>query len=190
MSRPIKKPDFTKHVLLICFACLAFGCTPPSLIAQYDAALDEGTLSLHKKFEHFFVSLQAAPTDARKYKHHLKFYQEAVVELNSLKLRASAVQKNSLTIEQLALVEENLALLTLLHKGCVTSKLSDDQKQAIHINGVDTSFNCLPEYGASEVMQNREDSTISLLLIKPIRNMFDQTFRSIMALELAKKHQI
>lgn len=188
MSRHPKIPGSKKYVFLLCFTYLIFGCASPKLVAQYDEALDQGTLSLHKKFEHFFVSLQATPPETRQYKHHQKFYQEAVVELNSLKLRASAIRKNSLTIEQFELIEENLAFLTLLHKGCVTAALSNEQKQAIHTNGVDTSYHCLPEFGASEAIRNRENRALNPLLAKPIRDMFDQTFRSIMTLELAKKH--
>ncbi len=166
---------------------LLTGCASIHLVSDYDEAMDKGSAALHKKFDAYFVSLQTLSTEDRKYRNHQKFYEEALVDLNSLKVRASAIYKNELTQEQLEIIEENLAYLVLLHKGCVTAALTEDQKEKVKENGIDISLECKKEHGASDDIPDRGDEVLNRYLVPPIQAMFDQKFGAVMALELAKK---
>lgn len=179
--------NFRFGIFLLSVAIFLSACTPIQLVSDYDENIDKGAAALHKKIDTYFVSFGSMSLDERKYKNQQKFYEGVVVDLNSLKVRASAIYKNEITEEQLDVVEENLAYLLLLHKGCVTSKLTTEQKKNIKNNGIDTSVDCKKSHGASSDSNGHGDKVMNAVLVKPIKSMFDQKFAAIMALELAKK---
>lgn len=166
---------------------LLTSCSTVKMVSDYDESIDKGAAALHKKLDTYFVSLQTISNDKKKYKNQQKFYQEAVVDLNALKVRASAIYKNELSQEQLEIIEENLAYLVLLHKGCVTSKLSDVQKNNVKQYGIDISQDCKKAHGATIDISNRGNKVLNSALVSPIQSMFNQKFGVVMALELAKK---
>ena len=185
MCSKMIKPDF--RLFLLSAVIFLSACTPIQLVSDYDEDIDKGSAALHKKIDSYFVSFNSLSSDERKYKNQQKFYEDVVVDLNSLKVRASAIYKNELTEEQLDIVEENLAYLLLLHKGCVTAPLTNEQKENVNTNGIDTSVDCKVLHGASSDSNGHGDKTLNTALITPIKAIFDQKFGAIMALELAKK---
>lgn len=180
-----------KHGLLVyaglalCFVTLT-ACTL-KLVSDYDETMDEGATALHKKLDEFFVKLPNKPQEGREYESNQEFYEEVLVDLNSLQVRANGIQKNSFTIQQLDLVERNIGYLTLLHKGCVTGPLTEAQKEKVEENGVDVSVDCKVEYGASKSLPDRGDQVLNPVMVGNLRNQFDQQLGAIMALEMAKK---
>ena len=59
----------------------------------------------------------AAPGGAtRTYAENVRFYVEYAVDLRALQTRAAALQRNSITVEQIELMERNLELLRALHQ--------------------------------------------------------------------------
>ncbi|MEH6640579.1 MULTISPECIES: hypothetical protein [Halomonadaceae] len=107
-----------KGMVLIWFACwLALsGCTV-KLIADYDPKTDEAITQLQRKFETFFVNLESQiGTEEASYDNHLEFYKEVKVDVSAIKLRASAIPKNEITLQQVSLLEENIGLLEEVHK--------------------------------------------------------------------------
>ena len=137
--------NVTKHFLklfIIPAIVTINACTSIQLVSDYDENIDKGTAALHKKIDSYFVSFSSMSPDEKKYKNQQKFYESLVVDLNALKVRASAIYKNELTQDQLSLVEENIAYLLLLHKGCITGQLTASQKENVTDNGIDTSVDC------------------------------------------------
>ena len=173
-------------IWILSFAVLS-GCTPVQFVSDYDEKTDKDAAILHKKFEAYFVSLQTLSDEEKKFKNQQSFYEEVLVDLNSLRVRASAIYKNELTEEQLEIIEENLAYLVLLHKKCVQGALTDEQKKRVKENGVDISMDCRIDYGATSDLENRGDEKLTEFLVPPIQQMFNQKFGAVMALELAKK---
>lgn len=153
------------------------GCTV-KFVSDYDEVIDKGTAALHKKVDGFLVKMQSEPdTEKRKYKHYHDFYNEVLVDLNALKVRAGAIYKNQITEDQLSLVEQNIGLLILLHKGTATSaELTKDQINEIHNNGINT--------GASSP---EDDHALKAALVPVVRNFFNTQFGAIMKFELSKQ---
>ncbi|KQZ76719.1 hypothetical protein ASE06_05895 [Sphingopyxis sp. Root214] len=164
------------------------GCTTIQLVSKYDETTDKEASAIQKKLSEFFVKQQAASTDSeRSFARSQPFFQDVTASLNALQVRAGGIYKNSLTVEQLHLAEDNLAYLALLHKSCITGNLSDIQRKAVRAQGVDTSLDCRVQYGASADLTGRGGQTLNAALIPPVSAIFDQTFGAVIALELAKK---
>lgn len=153
------------------------GCTV-KFVSDYDEIVDKGTAALHRKVDGFLVKMQSEPDpEKRKYKHYRDFYNEVLVDLNALKVRAGAIHKNQITENQLALVEQDIGLLVLLHKGTASSEeLTEHQIKEIRNNGVNT--------GASA---SEDDHALNPALVPVVRNLFNTQFGAIMKFELAKQ---
>jgi hypothetical protein len=101
---------------LACCLALLSGCAV-KLIADYDPKTDEAVTQLHHKFESFFVDLESqVGSEEAEYRHHVRFYKDIRVDVSALKLRASAIPMNEITLKQIAFLEENIALLEEIHK--------------------------------------------------------------------------
>ena len=166
---------------------LVSACSSIQLVSNYDETIDSQAQQLQKKLDEYFISLQSASADELKYKNQQQFYEGVLADLNAMQVRAGGIYKNNLTLEQIELARENLAWLVLLHKGCISGSLTDTQKKNVKQNGIDLSMDCKIDNGASSDIAGRGDNALSLFLVAPIQNLFNQHFGAIMALELAKK---
>ena len=166
---------------------LVSACSSIQLVSNYDETIDSQAQQLQKKLDEYFISLQSASADELKYKNQQQFYEGVLADLNAMQVRAGGIYKNNLTLEQIELARENLAWLVLLHKGCISGSLTDTQKKNVKQNGIDLSMDCKTDNGASSDIAGRGDNALSLFLVAPIQNLFNQHFGAIMALELAKK---
>lgn len=183
-----RKHGKTKWKLGLVTVLLALSaCTSVQLVSNYDDVIDRETLALQKKLDAYFIALKSTDAEQRRYRNQRKFYESVVVDLNSLQVRAQGIYRNGKTVEQFDLVEENLAYLLLLHKGCVTAPLTDEQKRKVRDNGVDLSLDCKREFGATADVAGRGEQALSPLLVSPLQAQFNQQLGAIMALEMAKK---
>ena len=115
MNMAIKAPHWLVLTWLACWLVLS-GCTV-KLIADYDQKTDEAITQLQRKFETFFLNLESkVGTNEASYDNHLQFYKEIKVDVSAIKLRASAIPKNEITLNQVSLLEENIGLLEEVHK--------------------------------------------------------------------------
>ena len=131
--------------------------------------------------------MQSACNEELKYKNQQKFYEGALSDLNATEVRAGGIYKNQLTMDQLKLAKINLAYLVLLHKKCVTDKLSAQQKKNVEKNGIDLSVDRKINNGATHDLTDRGDESLNRRLVGVFQSLFNQHFGAIMALELAKK---
>jgi len=109
--------SFRKAVpALVAFALFALaGCTV-KLVADYDEQIDKGVTELQKDTEAFLVKLESnAGTPAAEYKANRKFYDDAKVAISSLRVRADAIQRNSLTVRMLDHLQNNMDRLAHDH---------------------------------------------------------------------------
>ncbi len=97
------------------------GCTI-HLVSSYDEKTDTAVTQLQKEVETFFVTVEGeAGLPECKYDNHKKFYQDAKVSISAIEVRARAIPKNEITIEQVGLLIDSLDQLEKLHKlGCFT----------------------------------------------------------------------
>jgi hypothetical protein len=173
-------------ILSLASLLLAPACMTIRLVSDHDERTEIGATELQRQLSTFFVGLQSATPEQRRFDFNQPFYRRTVVDLNALQVRASGLSRNSLTQEQLQLVEDNLAYLALLHKGCITA-MTPEIRTAIRENGVDTSADCRTDFGASADVPDRGASMLNPVLVGNLQTQFDQALGAVIALELAKR---
>jgi hypothetical protein len=90
--------------ILLCLTVgLALSGCAIRLIADYDERVDEATSEIQRKVETFLTRLERTiGSPAADYPHHVAVYDDVRVDLSALKVRASAIPKNSWSkLEQL-----------------------------------------------------------------------------------------
>lgn len=175
--------------LAVAVMALSLGaCTAIQLVSKYDEETDQQATAIQREMAEFFVKIgsSADPKD-RSFNANLDFYRKVAVDFSVLEVRANAIYKNSITLQQIDLTQTNLAYLILLNKGCVTGALSDDQKAKVAQMGPDLSTGCHVASGASVEAEDRGDTQLSPFIAHVVQRQFDQQLGAILALELAKK---
>lgn len=98
---------------------LMSGCASVKLVGDYDKQIDEGVTALQKDTESFLVKLEgSAEKDDEKvegYDNHKEFYEKAKVQISSLRVRADASERNSLTVRMLDKLKNNMERLEKAH---------------------------------------------------------------------------
>ncbi|NNB41719.1 hypothetical protein [Pseudomonas chlororaphis] len=173
-------------VFLVALSVIS-ACTSIQLVSKYDEVIDKQTQELQKKLDKHLTFLRFSSEDPLKYESNQKFYTDTLSDLNAISVRASAIYKNKLTIQQVELAKQNLAWLVLLNKRCIDRELTPEQKEKVNKNGVDLSMDCKAESGATKDEPSRGAQKLKRSFLEPVQNMFNQNFGAIMALELAKK---
>lgn len=113
----IMKIFFLKPILF--FVALMFfnSCQTVRLISEYDEITDKATTSLQEKVSKYFVKLERAiGTDNARYEKFKDFFEDTQVDINTLQVRAAAIDKNEIVIEQINLIQKMLNNLEALHK--------------------------------------------------------------------------
>lgn len=89
-------------------ALLVSGCTSIKLAGDYDAQTDKGITALQKSMEIFFIQLESLDGDmAAPYARYKGFYGQTKVAISSLRIRADALERNSLTVRMLDKLQKN-----------------------------------------------------------------------------------
>ena len=99
--------------VLLCLAVgLALSGCAIRLIADYDENVDKATTEIQRKVETFLTRLERnVGTPAVDYSQYVALYDDVRVDLSALKVRASAIPKNSITVEQIDLSAIGFALI-------------------------------------------------------------------------------
>lgn len=85
-------------------------------VSEYDAQTDQGVTKLHRKVETFLTTLEQQQVPECLSTEHGAFYQQSLVDVRALKVRAQAISNNEITLQQLTLLEDNLSLMSKVHK--------------------------------------------------------------------------
>ena len=128
--------ELSQLVALLLLSLLVASC---SLVATapYDAGTDKNLTKLHKQTAQFFVAA-ANPIDC-DYRHYFDFYQTSSVALSGLLVRAKALPRNLVTVEQLLLLQFSFESLAKLHRlGCLSPVQVADVWRSF-----DTSFSAI-----------------------------------------------
>lgn len=172
--------------LMLCAAVA--GCTRIQLISAYDEQTDTAATALQRSMSAFFVRIiSAVDPKERNYAANLDFYRQVTVDFSALSVRAQAINKNRITIQQIDLTQYNLAWLILMHKGCITDAIDDEQRRKIVEMGPDLSMDCRIAYGADMDAPNRGDERLNPAVARLSQRMFDQQLGAIITLEAAKR---
>jgi len=103
----------TSYVLILLTFLSACNVT---WVSQYDAQTDQAVTNLHRKVETFLTTLEQLQVPDCLASEHGDFYQQSLVDVRAIKIRANAIPNNDLTLQQLTLLEENLSLMHKVHK--------------------------------------------------------------------------
>lgn len=103
--------------LLLVFAGLIGSCSSIELISRYDELTDKTVNEMQQKTSNFLEKLKdEIGTAEANYANHKTFFQEAKASLNTLLIRANAIEKNDITIQHITLLRQNIDALESLHK--------------------------------------------------------------------------
>lgn len=175
-------------LLLAALALALASCTTIQLISKYDEQTDAAATSLQRDMTAYLVGIASEPDpEKRSFDANLDFHRQAAVNFSALEIRAGAIYKNGTTAGQIALTHTSFAWLILMHKGCVTGPLSEEQRAKVDSQGPDLSLACRTSYGASLDAPDRGRTPLSPAVARLAQRQFDQQLGAIIALELAKK---
>lgn len=104
--------------LLITFSITA--CSTIKLVGDYDEQVDKGVTQLQKEVETFLVKLEASavnPSDTvQSYDNNKKFYDDTKIEISGLRVRADAMERNSITVRMLDQLSKSISHLEQMHR--------------------------------------------------------------------------
>jgi hypothetical protein len=104
------------RVTLMLLVLAVAGCSI-RLISSYDEITDRSATELQRKVERFVRSMESASgTAAGAYANNTAFYDEAKADVSAMRIRATAIPQNRLTLQQIELLDRNLELLRQLHQ--------------------------------------------------------------------------
>jgi hypothetical protein len=103
-----------QNTVLISIVLLLCACTV-TWVSEYDAQTDQGVSQLHRKTETFLTQLEQQKVPECLSINHTDFYQQSLVDVRTLKVRAMAIPNNNITVQQLGLLAENLSLMQQGH---------------------------------------------------------------------------
>lgn len=120
---PIHRSSLLQTVLVSLALLIALSGCSIKLISSYDEKTDNAVTQLQKDIETFFVTIDSqAGLPECKYENHTNFYQDSKVAISAIEVRARAIGKNEITVEQVGLLKDSLSSLEKLHKlGCFTT---------------------------------------------------------------------
>jgi hypothetical protein len=94
----LRNKNLGKVYLFIFTIIWLCSCSSIRLISDYDEITDKAVTELQDKVSRYFVKLsREIGTDKAKYENYVEFFDEAKVDLNNLKIRADAIDKNEIT---------------------------------------------------------------------------------------------
>ena len=135
---------------LACLLLGLWGCQI-TLISPYDPEMDKSATTLQKKMDTFLTSLETrAGLPQAAYSWNAAFYDEYLIELRSLHLRAQSQPENEETAKHLQLMMDNFRQLRLAH----------------------------------------EASPLALPTLEATRDLFNQGWQAIIAVEMARRQGV
>jgi hypothetical protein len=96
----------------------ATACSTVRLVSEYDEQVDRTATRLQRTMDAFLTRLENLPSNdsERSYGTNKEFYLQYGVDLRALKVRATGLQRNSITVEQIERMESSLEQLRSTHE--------------------------------------------------------------------------
>ncbi|MBI4500554.1 MAG: hypothetical protein HY700_05275 [Gemmatimonadetes bacterium] len=137
--RPGTIPKVCRIVLLVALSGAGGACAV-RLVSEYDDTTDKEVSSLQRSVDSFLRSLARSPRPPGcSYQVRAGFYDTTLTGVSSLVLRNRARPRNTLTVQQLELLDSSLVLLERLHQGKGEGCLSPEEIEPLRGN-LNTSF--------------------------------------------------
>jgi hypothetical protein len=107
------------------------GCAPVRLVGDYDEHIDQGVTALQHDTDAFIESLDpGADAPVVAYADNHEYYDKARVAISGLRVRADAIERNSLTVQMLDNLRNGVNLFEQAHRrgGLTAMQLGRYQK--------------------------------------------------------------
>jgi len=127
----------TRLIAFVSVLSLFISSCSVSLISDYDEITDKTITEMQEKTSTVLVQLED-DAGSDNYMLYKPFYQEVKADLNTLSVRANAIDKNQVTIDQIATLSSNFDNMESLHK----KKLSKEDIPLIR-SGLNRSFTAM-----------------------------------------------
>jgi hypothetical protein len=116
--RHSRLPQLLLLLALGASAAAATACSPVRLVSEYDEQVDRTATRLQRTMDAFLTRLENLPSNDsdRSYAGNKEFYLQYGVDLRALKVRATGLQRNSITVEQVERMENSLEQLRSTHE--------------------------------------------------------------------------
>ncbi|MDX5983713.1 hypothetical protein SIL82_05520 [Sphingomonas echinoides] len=163
-------------------------CAPIELVSKYDEQTDNIASAMQKDVDTFFVKIDTSivPSEAA-FGNYKGFYEKSAVDIQTLTTRVGAIPGNGITMQQVETVRENLAILALLHKGCVSKIPTGDQLMKIRTKGIDASIACRKDFGADNDLPDQSKHILLSGVADVAHGLIDQCLNAIIVFEIGKK---
>jgi len=110
--------------LLLCVLIASVSACKVRLISDYDEVIDHSTTELQKKVEGFVRKMESsAGTADGTFETNKAFYDDVLTDISALRVRALAAPNNSLTVQEIDLIEKNIKQLRDLHANSADKSL-------------------------------------------------------------------
>lgn len=115
---------YVKMVILAFLVGMIMSCTyNVKSVSNYDQQIDKSITSLQKRTEKVLLMIESYEGQPEsQYDFHKSFYQEAKIDISSLRIRAEAIQSNSLTVQMLDQLLNNINRFEKDHKKGISPK--------------------------------------------------------------------
>lgn len=95
---------------------LAAACTV-TLVSAYDEHIDQAATTLQREMDAFLTSMERAGDEpAGSFEANIGFYDQYMVDLRAVEVRAAAHEDNDITLQQIGLMRQNVEELRTLHQ--------------------------------------------------------------------------
>lgn len=118
MARRTRPPARVARRLLpvVLLPLSAAACTV-TLVSTYDEHIDESATVLQHQMDAFLTRMEAQPGEPEaSYAANADFYRNYLVDLRAVEVRASAHEKNDITLQQIALLRGSIEELRAVHE--------------------------------------------------------------------------
>jgi hypothetical protein len=117
MSAILDVPSPRSWFVWILSLLVLVGCGPVRLVSNYDEVIDHRTSAVHTKIGAFVGRMEAlAGKPEGTYEQNQAGYAEIEAEIATLKLHATAVPKNDITVKMIDELAQNVGNLRKLHE--------------------------------------------------------------------------
>ncbi len=126
------KREFSFSLLLFfLIIAVSSGCAV-TLVSKYDEQTENFATEFRNNVDTFLTYLERnSGKDEAKYENNTKFYDETMVVIRGMLTRANQIPKNSITIDQVKLLEQNVKDLKKLHeKGLISAGSIDSMRSS------------------------------------------------------------
>lgn len=149
---------------LFLLALALSSCSTVKLAGDYDAQTDQGVTALQKDMESFLVTLESAEGEmAAPYRRHKSFYGKTRVAISSLRIRADALERNSLTVRMLDRLQNNFDSFAADHQEGIHKK-----ELALYRGGFNSQFTSILTFELAKKRGAKPDETRALAAPTPL----------------------